>query len=71
MIFIKASGLKCWKCSSMTSTFCADPFDPTAISAQQNRSAFMDCGAPFGKVGKTSHQVCKKEKTIREFSDET
>lgn len=61
------NALKCWKCSSRSSNFCADPFDPSSINAQQNRSAFTECGTPFGKIGRTSHPVCKKEKTMSEF----
>lgn len=73
-LFLSASAIKCWRCSSDASNaaFCDDPFDASIINEQQRRWSFVDCSYPPGQLNpysqsSTQRAVCKKTKQLGKY----
>jgi hypothetical protein len=70
VLFEEAIALKCWRCSSDSSTtaFCADPFDPSLIQNEnQRRWAYVECSVPTTPYipNQTPQKaLCKKVKQL-------
>lgn len=72
VFFIIATAIKCWICSSDTSTgaFCSDHFDTSAIPDESRRWAYAECASPtLSSLSFGGKPGCQKIKDRGKFID--